>query len=261
MKAKHISLLIIPLLFVFPLVKVFATDQIIGINEVNLTKIPIGVVNLNLPDKDKDGLDNDLEKSLGTNPEAVDSDHDGFSDKTEIENNYNPLGAGKIKIDLVLANKLAGKYLLRVEKHGELWYVSPNDHKRYLVNSETRKKLTLAKLFPVSIIQPSTSTPPIVADENSLSSAADKIRSNDKTGLLKLISPDYRNGIGFAMDTLTSEQRLLWANIISSAKLTTQTATEQNYKADVFFNLAGKNAAVNFSLLKQPDNTWLITNL
>lgn len=47
-----------------------------------------------LLDSDGDGLTDDMEKRLGTNPNIADSDGDGFSDREEIANNYNPLGDG-----------------------------------------------------------------------------------------------------------------------------------------------------------------------
>jgi len=72
-------------------------------------------------DKDGDGLNSDLENSLGTsdesldsdndglsdaeehneyktNPSVIDTDGDGFSDGDEVKNGYNPLGAGKIQL-------------------------------------------------------------------------------------------------------------------------------------------------------------------
>lgn len=71
-------------------------------------------------DTDLDGLSNEEEKKLGTNPEDADTDHDGlldgdevkifhtdplkadtdgdgFKDGVEIRNGYNPLGPGKLK--------------------------------------------------------------------------------------------------------------------------------------------------------------------
>jgi len=48
-------------------------------------------------DKDSDGLPNYLEYVHGTNPLKADSDGDGFSDKKEIENGYDPDASGDIK--------------------------------------------------------------------------------------------------------------------------------------------------------------------
>ncbi len=48
------------------------------------------------PDADKDGLPDEMEELFGTDPKKADTDGDGFNDYSEIENGYNPLGAGKL---------------------------------------------------------------------------------------------------------------------------------------------------------------------
>nr|CAA6829988.1 MAG: internalin, putative [uncultured Thiotrichaceae bacterium] len=56
--------------------------------------------NLNAPDADGDGLSDDLEKDLGTDPNSADTDGDGISDKIEVgDNPANPVNTdadGKI---------------------------------------------------------------------------------------------------------------------------------------------------------------------
>lgn len=42
-------------------------------------------------DSDQDGLSNEEEKALGTDPDEADSDHDGYTDGVEIESGFNPL--------------------------------------------------------------------------------------------------------------------------------------------------------------------------
>jgi len=46
-------------------------------------------------DTDGDGLTDQREQELGTDPNQADSDGDGYSDKVEVDSGYNPLGAGK----------------------------------------------------------------------------------------------------------------------------------------------------------------------
>lgn len=48
-------------------------------------------------DTDGDGLPDDLERRLGTDPSDADSDDDGFDDGEEVRNGYNPLGSGTIE--------------------------------------------------------------------------------------------------------------------------------------------------------------------
>ncbi len=83
-------------------------------------------------DTDKDGLLNDFEQALGTDPLKADSDGDGFSDKDELQKDFSPVSAGKkMAIDPVFTKKHQGKVFLQVDKKGQAWYVNPKDLKRY----------------------------------------------------------------------------------------------------------------------------------
>jgi hypothetical protein len=52
-----------------------------------------------IPDSDNDGLTDDQEKIIGTDPLNPDSDSDGFKDGDEIKNGYSPLNAEKVKLE------------------------------------------------------------------------------------------------------------------------------------------------------------------
>jgi hypothetical protein len=105
-----------------------------GISNANLAKIPIAVNDkLILKDTDSDGLDDKLEKAIGTNPYKPDSDGDGFFDGLEIKNHFDPLGPGRLSIDLDFASSLSGQLLLQVENNGEVWYVNSKDNLRYYI--------------------------------------------------------------------------------------------------------------------------------
>lgn len=45
-------------------------------------------------DTDQDGLPDDMEKIIGTDPNNADTDGDGYADGVELKNNYDPLGFG-----------------------------------------------------------------------------------------------------------------------------------------------------------------------
>ena len=68
----------------------------------------------------------DLAK-IPDNPNSLsdirDSDNDGVSDRQEVLNRSNPLGAGSLVVDTSLGNRLQGKLLLQVEDKGKIWYV------------------------------------------------------------------------------------------------------------------------------------------
>ncbi len=137
----------------------------LGISNANLAKIPIAVdQRLVKIDSDGDGLDDRLERAIGTDPDNPDSDGDGYPDGLEILNHFNPLGPGRLPIDLDFSASLAGQILLQVEDNGEAWYINPEDNLRYYIyNAQELFKLAsyigqginndnLAKIVEVSLI-------------------------------------------------------------------------------------------------------------
>mgnify|MGYP003463744329 CR=1 FL=1 len=72
-------------------------------------------------------------KSIGTDKTKKDTDGDGHDDKSELANNYDPLGPGKIAIDTKFANSHKGQIFIEVEHKGESWYVNPSDGRRYFL--------------------------------------------------------------------------------------------------------------------------------
>lgn len=105
----------------------------LGITEKDIKQIPVGLIKSKGNDDDLDGLVNDLELAIGTDLNKADTDLDDYSDKSEVESWHNPIGPGKLSINQTLVNKLRGKILLQVEKHGEAWYLNPSDGKRYFL--------------------------------------------------------------------------------------------------------------------------------
>lgn len=104
----------------------------VGISDLNLDKLPIGLVaDPKALDSDSDGLPDKLEEALGTDSNDKDSDDDGYVDGAEVRSGYDPLGAGKAAVDRKFADKQKGKILIQVESRGEAWYVNPKDGKRY----------------------------------------------------------------------------------------------------------------------------------
>ena len=51
-------------------------------------------------DSDMDGLPDDLEKRLGTDPDKADTDKDGYDDGEEVKNGRNPLGRGELESEV-----------------------------------------------------------------------------------------------------------------------------------------------------------------
>jgi len=88
-----------------PLFQKFA----LGITDEDLLKIPVTLESIRF---------------------ELDTDGDGYSDRTELENGYSPYVAGSYKgkftIDKTFANRLKGKFLLQVNQGGAIWYVDQN---------------------------------------------------------------------------------------------------------------------------------------
>ncbi len=108
-------------------------DQGIGISNINLEKISVGLSNLTGVDSDSDGLPDLFEDAIGTDKNNKDSDGDGHEDKAEMGNGYAPNGSGIINVDNNFAKNQSGKIFLQVEGSGEAWYISPDDNKRYFL--------------------------------------------------------------------------------------------------------------------------------
>ncbi|MCK4744931.1 carboxypeptidase regulatory-like domain-containing protein [Candidatus Parcubacteria bacterium] len=108
-------------------------DLGVGITNVNLEKIQIADANLSGIDSDGDGLSDMIEDAIGSDKNKSDTDEDGYGDKSEILNGYNPNNALKLNVDKNFAGNQSGKILLQVEQNGEAWYVNPENSKRYFL--------------------------------------------------------------------------------------------------------------------------------
>jgi len=107
----------------------------VGITNSNLAKISVGIDKnyLDSSDTDQDSLPDALEDAIGTNKNIIDTDQDGYSDKMELQNNYNPVGEGILNIDSDFTRKQIGKIFLQIENNGEAWYINSSDLKKYFL--------------------------------------------------------------------------------------------------------------------------------
>ena len=83
----------------------------IGITNYDLERIPIGLIDG--LDSDGDGLSDDLEQAIETNPQEIDSDGDGYIDGDEVNNNYSPNNKDKYNIDTNFSQVNAGRIFLQ----------------------------------------------------------------------------------------------------------------------------------------------------
>ncbi len=125
----------------------FLVAQGIGTPNKDLAKIPIADFNLNSgKDSDSDGLSDVVEAALGTNPNKADTNGNGFNDKQELFNGYDPVGKGKLPIDLKFVDANKGKILLEIDHSGEAWYVNPKDGKKYFLGRPADALKTLQQI-------------------------------------------------------------------------------------------------------------------
>jgi len=113
----------------------------LGITNADLASIPICLPTFakatageedraEIIDSDGDGLDDQLEDSIGTDKHNPDTDGDGINDGDEIKADFDPLNPNPVKLayarpgaSQALRDRLTGRILLQVENHGESWYV------------------------------------------------------------------------------------------------------------------------------------------
>ncbi|MEK7557939.1 MAG: hypothetical protein AAB530_01885 [Patescibacteria group bacterium] len=257
-----------------------------GITNENLLKIPVGVINANAPDNDKDGLSNNLESALGTNPDDSDSDKDGYNDLTELKNNYDPLCPNNLPlpIDINFTKQHLGKIFLQIENKGEAWYINPTDKKRYFLGRPedafaVMKKLSLGitnkNLNKIPIKQTTefklkTKTTTTIIQQSEVKSiddltimeqASTAIRNNDQVKAKSFFTPSMEKIIEYTLNSFNQESRLMLANILSGSNLTISTPEQKIYSAKVYFSMGGYEVPVKFYVQKQPDGQWLIMNL
>ncbi|TSC75637.1 MAG: putative hemagglutinin/hemolysin-related protein [Parcubacteria group bacterium Gr01-1014_31] len=86
---------VVPFALIAPLPVQFVPSQgaVVVRKDESITVAGPAVVVL---DADGDGLPDDVEERLGSNPAAADTDGDGFSDREEVANGYSPTVAGSI---------------------------------------------------------------------------------------------------------------------------------------------------------------------
>lgn len=189
-------------------------------------------------------------------------------------------------VNLSFAKLNAGKIFLQVQNSGQAWYVNPVNYKRYFlgrpddawqimrtlalgITNKNLGQITVGQLPSAIVIEPSSIvTPPPdqppdqpPAQESVLSRAASSIRNNNSTKTQSFFIESMRKSIEYSIKHLSAESRLLLANILSGATLTSSAATEKIYSTKAYFSLGGYDVPLNFHVQKQSDGTWLIANL
>jgi hypothetical protein len=254
----------------------------IGITDANLLKFPIGIIN-NGADSDNDGLPDNLEMAVGTDPQKADSDNDGYSDSEEIKKNYNPNGTGILNVDTNFSKLHAGKIFLRVEKNGEAWYINPADKKRYFlgrpadalalmqkiglgISNENLNKISLASVS--ADLKPAPNPTPTYSNcqanystNQVMDTIADAIRRKQIERAKSCFTQEMQRAVEYTINFLNDDGRLTLGNIISGSTLAESKENEKVFDNKVYFSMGGYEVSLNFSVKKQPDGRWLLSNL
>lgn len=245
----------------------------VGVTNADLFYIPVGLAAVSGNDSDGDGLNDDLEEAAGTNIYKQDTDNDGFSDKIELEKQFNPLGWGPLNLNQDLVTRVKGRILLQVEDKGQAWYINPVDRKRYYLGSPATA-LAVMRQLGLGITNKNLETitidyshlvvnnpQPASTSVSVLSAAADAIRANDAGKTLSYFTPSMHKQISYTMGFLNDDGKLTFANMLSGASKNSETSTQMTYSTEVYFSLGGYKVTVNFYLEKQPDGSWLISKI
>lgn len=175
----------------------------------------------------------------------------------------------------------AGKIFLQVQSSGQAWYVNPTDFKRYYlgrpadawqimrsfslgISNKNLEQISVGQLPPIVAIEPPvivTPPNPPVEQVSILDQAAASIRSNNSAQSQSFFIESMRKSIDYSLKHLSADSRLLLANILSGARLTSSTEVEKIYSTKAYFSLGGYEVPLNFHVKKQPDGRWLMANL
>lgn len=140
--------------------------KITTINQINssftsksvLLKFPLADFNLSSgKDSDRDGLSDDIETALGTNPLKKNTNGNGYDDKMNLLHGYNPILPGHVKLayDQKDINTAKGKLVSEAtvdKKNWFFWYVHPITGKIYYIGKSESETDTDALLKKAGII-------------------------------------------------------------------------------------------------------------
>lgn len=243
----------------------------LGITNENLNKIPVGIMDIGKLDTDGDGVDDELERLIGTDINSQDTDNDGYDDKLEIDNQYNPNGNGKIGIDANLIPAVVGRFLIQVEDNGEAWYLYPGDQKRYYVGRPIDALRVMQKLgLGISnndldkideCEEFSTSTKTAKSANDVLQSTAEAVRMGQIENALEFFTSEMGNRARYSLENFDDEDRFLFANILSGAEFYRSDDNIESYISDVYFSLGGYETDIEIILEKQDNGEWLISSI
>ncbi|MFH0892666.1 MAG: hypothetical protein V1867_07905 [Candidatus Falkowbacteria bacterium] len=256
----------------------------VGITDNDLNKFPVGLTAYGgANDADKDGLSDEIETALKTDPGKTDTDNDGYSDKEEVSNNFDPLGNGPQIIDLAFAALHKGKIFLQTEGAGEAWYIDPQSLKRYYLGRPADAfavmrtlglGITDKNLNTIAIGEkleaPNTQTtppPPQIIDSPANTAAAAMAGASaafidnnpDKAKIF--FNRDVHKALEYTFEYQEKSSLMAIAGLLDDAALVSQTENTAVYSIDVYFDLGGRDGKITFYVDKEDDGHWYLRSL
>ena len=268
-----------------------------GITDKDLEQIPIGT--LKGKDTDQDGLTDDLENALNTNPLNPDTDQDGYQDGKEIANNFDPKSKNKLNINLAFSKLSAGRIYLQTENKGQAWYINPTNLKRYYLgrpkdafkimkelglgisNTNLKKIIVHSMHIPIKTKTPNPestqtitktlnqTTPHITSQrtnsgrsiQTTLQNAANALRSKNTSTITQYFHPNQEKAILHTINFLEPENRLIFANLLSAVEYSHVSSNTTYYTTDVWFRFSNSKTKYTVGLTQLENKDWVISSL
>lgn len=185
------------------------------------------------------------------------------------------------------AARQSGKILLQVQENGEAWYINPADLKRYYLGRpedafNIMRKLGLGitnvniEKIPIGEIKleknknqipaniPMTnnnSNIDLTSSKNTLNGAAYAILDNDFSKVKKYFVEGMSDRLKYSMDYWSATQRYEVANLMLGAKFLYSDENMDFYINQMYFTLGKSIVPIKYTVEKQPNGEWLLTNL
>jgi len=191
------------------------------------------------PDSDHDGLDDYEEVNLyGTDPLNKDTDHDGFSDGEEVKMGRNPKGPGLLK-DL---------FIPRAENNYQPKALHPHRLAFYAVSSLIIKFILV--IFVILLPLSAWLTPDILKEESQkIITLTNQIRANQGVALLNE-SASLDTAAGYKAADMLEQQ--YFAHVGPDQKTVASWLAAVGYK----YKYAGENLAMGFASAEDVVNAW-----
>jgi len=248
-----------------------------GIRQKDLDKFALGWKNIiPLKDADGDGLANNFEQAIGTNPADKDTDKDKYSDKEEVLKGYDPVGNGRAKFTFSFSNKNKGRLFINVDNKGSIWYINPADAKKYFFGNPA-EAWTMIKILSSKVKYEQINSYRSISLQKTTKSAASSNATDDTSSAKEAINagasaislgdiaraqtffaPEMSKSVEHTVKTLDQESRNAFSLILKNAKFKKDAPDQITFTSQASFR--GKDKEIQI-VVKKIDGKWLIASI